>query len=371
MANPEHLAILKKGVEEWNRWRKRNPDIEPDLSGADLRGENFHDPAVFDKNTINAALLRAVFSNADFSKTNLNGANLSGAEIIRANIASADLSNACLDWTILSFSTIVRANLNHSDMNTAYLIGTDFTASNLSHVEFKNAALFDTKFNHTNLDGVDFEKAIISDTVFADVDIGKVKNLDKCQFHGPSIVDYQTLLKSWPLPIEFLRGVGLPDDYIEFLRSSLGKAIQFYTCFISYSRKDEEFADRLYADLQNKGVRCWQDKKDMPIGARTRPTIDYEIRSREKVIVVLSENSIDSVWIEDEVETVFEEERRTGKDILMPIRIDNAVMETDKAWAAKLRRQRNIGDFTGWIDHDKYEKAFDILLKWLKYEKTD
>lgn len=36
MANPEHVAILKSGVEEWNRWREENPGIRPDLEGADL-----------------------------------------------------------------------------------------------------------------------------------------------------------------------------------------------------------------------------------------------------------------------------------------------------------------------------------------------
>jgi len=38
MANPEHLAILRQGVDRWNRWRTRYPDIEPDLVQADLRG---------------------------------------------------------------------------------------------------------------------------------------------------------------------------------------------------------------------------------------------------------------------------------------------------------------------------------------------
>ena len=37
MANDEHVAILKKGVEAWNAWRRENPDIRPDLSEANLR----------------------------------------------------------------------------------------------------------------------------------------------------------------------------------------------------------------------------------------------------------------------------------------------------------------------------------------------
>jgi hypothetical protein len=35
MANQQHLAILKQGVEVWNQWRKEHPEIRPDLSEAD------------------------------------------------------------------------------------------------------------------------------------------------------------------------------------------------------------------------------------------------------------------------------------------------------------------------------------------------
>jgi hypothetical protein len=74
---------------------------------------------------------------------------------------------------------------------------------------------------------------------------------------GPSTIDHRTLLKSGRLPLAFLRGCGLPDTLIDYLPSLLSEAIEFYSCFISYSTKDREFAERLHADLQNKGVRCW------------------------------------------------------------------------------------------------------------------
>ena len=41
MANPEHLAKLKEGVEAWNQWRRDFPDVRPFLNGADLRGVDF------------------------------------------------------------------------------------------------------------------------------------------------------------------------------------------------------------------------------------------------------------------------------------------------------------------------------------------
>ena len=61
------------------------------------------------------------------------------------------------------------------------------------------------------------------------------------------------------------------------------------------------FAERLYADLQNKGVRCWFAPHDLPIGAKTWDAIDEAIRHREKLLVILSEASIASNWVEDEV----------------------------------------------------------------------
>ena len=37
MANPEHVEILKQGVDVWNRWREENPEIlKPDLSNANF-----------------------------------------------------------------------------------------------------------------------------------------------------------------------------------------------------------------------------------------------------------------------------------------------------------------------------------------------
>ena len=164
----------------------------------------------------------------------------------------------------------------------------------------------------------------------------------------------------------FLRGVGLPDKLIDYLPSLLNQSIQFYSCFISYSSKDDEFAQRLHADLQNKGVRCWFAPHDMPIGARILDAIDEAIRLRDKVLLILSADAIASDWVEDEVSKAFAEERDRKQVILFPIRLDDTVMQEPEPWARKLRDQRNIGDFTSWKDHDAYQKGLQRLLRDLK-----
>jgi hypothetical protein len=185
--------------------------------------------------------------------------------------------------------------------------------------------------------------------------------LETCEHHGPSIIDHQTLERSKSLPLSFLRGVGLPDRFIEYLPSLLNQAIQHYSCFISYSTKDQGFAERLYADLQNKGVRCWFAPHDLRIGGKILDEIDAAIRLRDKVLLILSEHSIKSGWVEDEIAAGFEEERKRGQIVLFPVRLDETVMKTNEAWAAKLRA-RLIGDFQHWKDHDAYKRSFERIV---------
>jgi hypothetical protein len=185
-----------------------------------------------------------------------------------------------------------------------------------------------------------------------------------------SEISISTLYRSHGrIPEVFLRGCGVPEDFITYARSLTTRPIDFYSCFISYSSKDQEFADRLHADLQSKGVRVWFAPHDLPIGARIRPTIDESIRVYDKLLLVLSEHSVSSQWVEQEVETALAKEREyEGKTVLFPVRIDDAVMETKSGWPALLKNTRNVGDFTRWKNHDSYRKAFDRLLHDLKAE---
>jgi TIR domain len=144
---------------------------------------------------------------------------------------------------------------------------------------------------------------------------------------------------------------------------------QFYSCFISYSSKDDEFARRLHTDLKDASVECSFAPEDMKIGDRIRTWIDEVIRLRQKLLLVLSENSIDSAWVEQEVETALEKERETGSTVLFPIRLDDAVMESKSGWAAHIRRTRHIGDFSRWRDQGAYQEALERLLRDLRADR--
>lgn len=97
--------------------------------------------------------------------------------------------------------------------------------------------------------------------------------------------------------------------------------------------------------------------------------IEDEIHERDRLLLVLSEESVKSDWVREEVEACFERERRERSLVLFPIRLDDAIMRTNEAWAASIRRQRHVGDFRGWAKPDKYQEGFDRLLEDLRTGK--
>ena len=144
----------------------------------------------------------------------------------------------------------------------------------------------------------------------------------------------------------------------------------YHSCFISYSSHDEDFVYQLYNDLRAQGVPCWFAPENIPLGAKIRQSIENAISGNHRLLVVLSTHSINSNWVEDEVETAFEKERKTKQVLLLPVRLDDAVMSTDTAWAATIRRTRNIGNFTEWRQDSRYQQTFARLLQALRIENT-
>ena len=114
-------------------------------------------------------------------------------------------------------------------------------------------------------------------------------------------------------------------------------------------------------------VRC---SPEPDIGDEIRTRIDEEIRVHEKLILVLSAHSIHSDWVEKEVETAFDKERKRKKPVLFAVRLDDAIHDSRSGWAADIRRTRHIGDFTRWKDHDAYRESFDRLLRALQVKRA-
>jgi hypothetical protein len=352
VANEQHLRILKQATDAWNRWRRENPEILPDLIRADLSGSDLSGADLSGADLSGADLGWANLSRADLRRANLSGAHLNGADLIgadlrEANLSKADLSEACL----------IEANLIGADLSKADLSGADLRLANLGWA---------------NLSGAYLSGALIGWIVFASVDLRGVNGLDKVRHIGPSTIGIDTIyLSQGEIPEVFLRGAGVPDDFIKYMRSLTGKALQFYSCFISYSDKDKDFVKRLCADLRSKGVRTWCFTEDAKWGESVWGEIDRGIKIYDKIIVVCSQNSLQSGPVLREIERALQREDREHKNILFPITIDDYVFnEWQHARKADVLA-KVVGDFRAWRDPSSYQKAFRKLLEGLQAESSN
>ena len=390
MANKEHLEILRKGVTAWNRWRERNPKIKPDLSRAMLAGANLIDAnlskAIFRGANLAGANFckedrrsEANLSEGDFREGKLGKAILIGANCQRADFRRADLSGAHLDEVDLQGGRLGRANLHGASLFAANLAGADLRGTRLIDAELGAANLagarasradFDgARFVESNLSGANLANSLMSYTSLEATDLSGVKGLESVRHYDPSSIGIDTIyLSKGRIPEVFLRRAGVPESFITYMRSLVVEPIEYYSCFISYSTRDQEFADLLHSQLQSRGARVWLATEDLRIGDRFRTRIDEAIRLYDKLLLVLSKDSVKSPWVEAEVEAAFEKERKQKRTVLFPIRLDDAVMKTEEAWAADIKRTRHIGDFRDWKNHDKYKEAFGRLMRDLKAE---
>jgi hypothetical protein len=147
-----------------------------------------------------------------------------------------------------------------------------------------------------------------------------------------------------------------------YMKSLTGAAFDFYSCFISYSSRDQAFADRLYTDLQAKGVRCWFAPHDIQGGKKIHDQIDDAIKVHDKLLLILSDASMNSNWVQTEIANARSKEKRQKRQTLFPITLVG--LENINTWKqfgtdggtdnARQIREYFIPDFSNWKDHDAY-----------------
>ncbi len=161
--NKRHLAMLKKGAVTWNRWREKNPDVIPQLSGIKLFPKELRDLSEYNLDYANLASITGTI--VSFKYASLVGANLEKANFRESNFEEADLRNANLKSIVIQSSQFKRANLQKANLQEASIRFSNFTGVNLEKANLKEA----------DLSQVDFQKAIFKK---ANLTNTKLHNLD-------------------------------------------------------------------------------------------------------------------------------------------------------------------------------------------------
>ena len=173
--------------------------------------------------------------------------------------------------------------------------------------------------------------------------------------------------------------LGLPEEAIDFVRSiRAGPAIQWHSCFISFSTKDDEFVRLLHSRMREANMRVWFASQDLKAGKKLHEQLFEAIQISDRLLLVLSEQSIQSEWVMTEIRKTLETEKKEKRRKLFPIRLCS--FETLRDWTcfdavtgkdlAVEVRQYFIPDFSNWKDHDAFESAFARLKKDLEAENS-
>jgi hypothetical protein len=344
MANPEHVELIKYRT----RLRPQQGDNMDhlDLSHADLSGLALD----------GLELAEANLKRANLSKASLRGVNLKWADLTEANLKEASLADADL----------TRAKLRGADLRGANLCGANLSLAVLGEAKLGGSWLIGAVIRPIDFEDADLTEAVLGFTVIADADLRGVKGLAKVFHASHSRLDIDTLYQSrGEIPKAFLRGCGVPETLINYLPSLIGRPLEFFSCFISYTEADDDFSQRLYNDLQGEGVRCWRWRDDAKWGSTLIGEVDQAIRLYDKLIVILSADSLRSEPVIREIERALQKEAREKKEVLFRITIDDAIFSWHHPLATDVLR-KVIGDFRTKGDGTAYEGTLRRLVRALR-----
>ena len=313
MANAEHVAILQSGVTTWNSWLKDNyeellkargnniciADLSgADLDGIDIRGANFYLTSLSGANLRGSDLSDASLQKARLHKANLKAAILVRADLSEARFNRADLTDAKLAHGTADYAYFLDTQMTGADLSNLKCIETDFSGADLSganlsgasfidcnceeivlqganlwsasfngtkllKADLRSANLYGATFVHSSLEKAQLADASLGQTIIGSSNLTDVVGLTSCTHVAPSIVDPKSIELSGSLPDVFLRGCGWLDRWIQYSTALSDQAINYYSCFISYSHADKSFARRLHDQLQGEGIRCWLDEHQL------------------------------------------------------------------------------------------------------------
>lgn len=360
----EHLDILQRGVEIWNRWRNEHREVHPDLRGADFA---------------NADLSYARFSFASLENTRFHNARLRHAYFVNASLAQADFSDALLDEAHFDTADLIEANFRRarlygSKLRLARLQRADLTGADLTLTDLDRANCSDAHFERTDLS---FAK--IGWTQLMNVNLNTAKGLDTVIHTGPSHLGLRTLARSLSsIPASFLAGSGTPESFLNYARILADFPIEYATCLLSYANPDREFAEHLQTDLQARGVLCHASAYDQTGETvdELRQNISKPILIYDRILFAISRHTVTgtaNTILNYLVKEMAGKEQREATSNCSVLYLDKTLDESTDLWAKMIKRMqlRQKVDVMRWNEEQVYQGALTRILDDLVVERHE
>jgi len=352
LTHDQITRLLLSSPSRWNEFKRQQKHR---LVWYHIGKEIFWLPGYFVK------LQNSSFNGADLSHRDLSAINFSNSAFRRANFSYSKLGGmshgGLADYTRIIDCDCRNSKFVVSEFDGVRASGTDFSSAEFNGAVPNRTDLRNTKFYKSlfaapvtdcDLQDADFKECHVAGSSFFDTNISAAKNIHRANFLEHNRIDYKTIKLSKKLPRSLLRSCGVANDHIKYIDKISHDSHRLPNYFISYSDSDREFASRFATELEGHGIRTWLAPRDLPFGASTREYLERTIHRHGKLLVILSSKSLISPWVEFEVETAFEIERKKRAKIVIPVTIDTRIFNTKVSWARHLLRTRNIADFRKW-----------------------
>lgn len=377
---------------------------EADFSGCDFSGTCF----------VDCVFARVVFDDSRFTHARFERCNVAQCRFHRADLAHAVLGPAWFRGSDFYLASLRHANFDGCAAEDTYLGQADLSEADLGGGRFGGAWFLFTRLHNATLVGADLEGASVRginlvgrDTLAKNAALlrktmGESRRIremlanltptvrDIAMSHAraalpagvePAALEdipafLQLLEKQFEPLRRFLLASGCEPDEVARMTDAADQTRSDYPrVFLSYSSADEAFAAQLHASLTAFGVDAWFAPENMRGGRKIHEQLEAAIAERDKIILVLSADSLKSRWVASEVQWAAAREIESGEQILFPIRI--VAFEAVRQWTlfdadlgqdvAKYVRQYFVPDFTAWQDGEALARQTERFLRDLRH----
>jgi hypothetical protein len=332
MTNDEWWELIAKGHEYWNQWREDHPGVRVDLTGLYMK-------------------------ETELGLYNLSGANLRGASLRRAWLDHANLKDADLRGAHLSEAKLIEADLTGADLREAQMNGAFLNGANLTGADLSGALLRE----------VDFSDAILGKTIFGNTDLRVARHLAKARCESPVSIGIDTLeLSRWHVPVELLHASRTSPRVVSAIAEWADRANEFHSCFLSHSSLDADTVRELDYRLRFDGVHSFYSPVDIAPGAAWKEELNERLKEAGRILVVVTEHSIESAGVRDEMEFALDLPADQHRKIIPLKYVDDRIWKRcTQPWVVRLRDRSNAVDFSrSAASYDQhYSRLLDAVRK--------
>ena len=219
----ELISLARAGHEAWNDWHDKLPDFRWHRT----KGKSGWVPGFV-----------CTIQKADLRRISFDGLDLTGIDFVRCNFTRSTFQGTfigrprkyptvdatrffrCSLRGALFRCNFGRATFEACDFRSAELNSVSAVGADFSRSRFANAILAGS-FSDVVLVSTDFSESHWLGVEFVDTDLSVADGLLNATIHTPTVLDHRTLWRSGPLPQEFYRQCGFPENFVDYVMKQL------------------------------------------------------------------------------------------------------------------------------------------------------